>query len=273
MYKRQVFGGSRESDGGAVYVFTITPTSTNSAMVTATDSKSGDSTLKYNTITGTACSAAQFVGGTGTAYTEGEAATVDSETDTGKRLCFRSKDTAGNLGYGISAPLNIDTTAPSLTVSKLGTGANATYAVTATDSSLPLTGRTKDNVASGSCLDGTDTTGGSWSDYTPGDDTGTADDTNGRCVIITDAAGNSKKQHLADGDTNIPPDFTLDISGNGVININDATMHYLYEENKSQQPVARAKIDTYRVSGDDTAAEIFTALSTCLLYTSPSPRD
>ena len=270
-------GGSRESDGGAVYVFTITPTSTNSAMVTATDSKSGDSTLKYNTITGTACSAAQFVGGTGTAYTEGEAATVDSETDTGKRLCFRSKDTAGNLGYGISAPLNIDTTAPSLTVSKLGTGANATYAVTATDSSLPLTGRTKDNVTLGNCTDSTDTTGDSWSDYTPGTDTGTADDTNGRCVIITDGAGNSKAQYLSDSSSfsTSPPATPAGLIGvwsaSAVTlrwsNSSDgAITKYQYQQCDSTGTVCGLWADI-RSSGPTTISHNITGLSATTAYT------
>ncbi len=91
----------------------------------------------------------------------------------------------------------IDTTKPTLTAFRVGSGNSATYRVTATDASS-VTGRTKDNVATGSCTDNTDTTGGSWTDYTPGADTGTAHDTAGRCVIITDTAGNSKKQHLLD---------------------------------------------------------------------------
>ena len=144
----------------------------------------------------------------------------------------------------------IDITKPALTPTKVGTGAAATYKVAATDNS-PITGRTKDNVASGSCIDtATTTDGDGWSDYTPGADTGTAHDTAGRCVIITDAAGNSKAQHLADSDLNIPPDFTLDITGDGSVGVYDAIAHYIYEVFKAQEPNGRQAMTPFLTGGD-----------------------
>ena len=144
----------------------------------------------------------------------------------------------------------IDTTKPVLSPVKVGTGATATYKVTATDASPPLTGRTKDETASGSCTDTTDTTGGSWSDYTPGDDTGAAHDDDGRCVIITDIAGNSKAQHLDDDNGDIPPDFTLDITGDGAVGVYDAIAHYIYEVFKAQAPNGRQAMTPFLTGGD-----------------------
>ena len=89
-----------------------------------------------------------------------------------------------------------------LTTTRTGTGTAAEYRVQVTDTTA-VTARTKDNVATGSCTVSTDTSGTGWSDYTV-PETVTADDTNGRCVIVTDAAGNIAKQHISDGDTSVP---------------------------------------------------------------------
>ena len=37
-------------------------------------------------------------------------------------------------------------------------------------------------------------------------------------------------------------------------------MHYIYETNKSNAPSARQLIETFRNSGDDSAADIFTRI-------------
>ena len=250
-------GAYRDDDGhsviyanrGAVYAFSITPVPTNSATITAVDNESG-TTMKWVKITGTVCGVSQFPGATDTAYTEGSAITITAQADHGKRICFRSQDSAGNIGYGVSAPLNIDATAPTLATSKTGTDNTATYKVFAIDTSPPLTGRTKNDVTAGNCTDSTATTATGWSDYTPGTDTGAAHDTNGRCVIITDAAGNSKAQHLADSDNSITA-FSLNFSGNGDTDTYDAITHYIYEVFKAQPPNGRQAMGPFLTGGDN----------------------
>ncbi len=178
-------------------------------------------------------------------------------------------DLAGNaLGaQSVTAIANtvIDTTKPALTPTKVGTGNAATYKVAATDIS-PVSGRTKDNVASGSCTD-TTTTGGSWSDYTPGTDTGTAHDTAGRCVIITDAAGNKKAQHLSDSDNTIQADFTMDITGNGTANYLDAIVHYYYAQNPIDQSAGGAVMANF-INANDSPVKTGSPTTTAAIYTS-----
>ena len=103
-----------DSNKGAAYVFTMQPTPTASATVTAVDDRSNTATMKYVKTTGTDCGATQFPGATGTQYPEGTMITVNTEADNGKRICFRSQDSDGNVGYGISAALVIDTTTPTV---------------------------------------------------------------------------------------------------------------------------------------------------------------
>ena len=194
-------GSNINNDRGAAYVFSVTPAPATSATITAVDTESGVSAMKSVKVAGAVCGAAQFSGDKGKAYTEGSVITLTDDSDNGKWFCFRSRDVTGNSGYGVSAALAVDTTAPVLTAFKIGTGRSATYKVTVTDVS-PVTGRTKDNVVSGRCTDST-ATDSSWHEYIPGTDTGTADDTNGRCVIITDAAGNKAARHLDDNDGTI----------------------------------------------------------------------
>ena len=144
----------------------------------------------------------------------------------------------------------IDTTAPTLSPTKTGTDNTATYKVAATDNS-PVTGRTKDAVASADCTAAADTA--TWDTYTPGADTGAADDDDGRCVIITDAAGNSAAQHLDDDDGDILSDFTLDITGDGAVGTYDAIAHYIYEVFKAQAPNGRQAMTPFLTGGDDAA--------------------
>ena len=184
---------------GSVYLFDDTGAA-RSVFVTATDNEQNGSIYEYVTVTGSTCGAAQFTT-TQTAYTKGNNIEFTAGADAGKRVCFKTTDAAGNAAvYTLSEPIKtIDRTAPTLSATRNGAGSSADYRVYATDTSA-LTGRTKDNVASAACTADTDTSGSAgWTDYTPGELTGTAHDTNGRCVIITDAAGNSAKQHLSDG--------------------------------------------------------------------------
>ena len=185
-------------ESGALYLFTDTGYG-RQVSVTARDNERG-SVWRYVTTTGSSCAAAQFVSSS-VAYTEGDPVTFSAESDNGTRICFRITDAAGNVSYTLTAPMKtIDRTAPTLNTTRVGTGTTANYRVRATDVS-PTTGRTKDGVGAGSCAADTDTSGTGWTDYTPGALTGTAHDTDGRCVIITDAAGNNTERHLSDAAT------------------------------------------------------------------------
>ena len=239
-------GGETTGVFGAVYIFSDGGTA-KSVSVTARDSESHGSTWRYETTNGNTCGSAQF-SSLSRSYTEGEVILFSSESDTGARVCFESTDTAGNAPtYTLSAPLKtIDATAPTLTATRIGTGSTSEYRIRATDTSEPITGRTKDNVATGSCTAGTDTSGSGWSDYTPGEIVGTADDTNGRCVIITDAVGNSAKQHLLDNDNAIAQDFTLDLDASGTFEPNkDAILLYLY----TNQGASASELTTFTAGG------------------------
>ena len=249
--------GSQKADRkGAVYLFNDGGTA-RSFTVTATDNEQS-STWEYTTITDDTCGAAQFTT-TQTAYTEGNNITFSSESDTGKRVCFKTTDVAGNATvYTLSKPIRtIDRTAPTLTATRIGTGNSRTYRVRATDVST-VTGRTKDNTASSACTTGTATTGAGWSDYTPGEIVGTAHDTNGRCVIVTDALGHIAKIHLSDSDT-VPPDFTLDLDANGSFEPNrDAILLYLY----TNQGASASELTSFTDNGQTgTAAAAITKIN------------
>ena len=215
-------GAERDDDGdnknsGAVYLYGDPPYA-RSASVRATDDETGDTDWDYVITTGNVCTAAQF-SLSPTDYTEGAAISFTSERDTGKRVCFRTTDAAGNAAvYTLTDPVKtIDRTAPVLNAVRVGTGTTADYRVDVLDNS-PVTGRTKDNVAESACTADLSTSG--WAVYTPGDLTGTADDTNGRCVIFTDAADNAAAQHLSDGDTAIASDISLRaVAGDGQITL------------------------------------------------------
>ena len=150
------------------------------ASVSAIDDDTSDTAWEYMTTTGSSCGAAQFAT-TQTSYTEGSRISFTAESDAGKRVCFKTTDTAGNAAvYTLSNPVKtIDRTAPVLSATRIGTGNTRTYRVRATDVSS-VTGRTKDNVVTGSCTTSTTTTGAGWSDYTPGEIVGTAHNTNGQ---------------------------------------------------------------------------------------------
>ena len=84
------------SNKGAVYLFEYLSDSGSARSVTisATDNDQS-STWEYTTITDDTCGAAQFAT-TQTAYTEGSNITFSSESDTGKFVCFKTTDAAGN---------------------------------------------------------------------------------------------------------------------------------------------------------------------------------
>ena len=238
------------SQKGAVYLFSDTGIA-RTASVSATDNEQHGSTWEYMTTTGSSCGAAQFAT-TQTSYTEGDQISFSTEADAGKRVCFKTTDAAGNTAvYTLSDPVKtIDRTAPVLTATRIGTGNTRTYRVRATDAATPITGRTKDNVVTGSCTTGTDTTGATWSDYTPGEIVGTAHNTNGRCVIITDGVGNVAKQHLSDGDNTIPVDFSLDLDASGSFEPNrDAILLYLY----TNQGASASELTTFTDAGTQLA--------------------
>ena len=97
--------------------------------------------------------------------------------------------------------MTIDTAAPTLRTRRAGTGNVATYTITATDATA-VTAVSNNGLGSTGCTTAVSTTGAGWVSYTLGDSVA-VDDTNGRCVIVTDAAGNKAKQHLADNDMSI----------------------------------------------------------------------
>ena len=243
--------GDDDGDGynsGAVYLLGDIGIA-QSVSVSATDNERHGSAWQYVTTAGTSCGSAQFTSSP-TTYTEGTGIAFTAESDAGRKVCFKTTDTAGNISYTLSDPVKtIDRTAPTLTATVIGTGSTRTYRVSATDTTTPITGRTKDNVATGSCTVGTDTSGTGWSDYTPGEIVGTAHDTNGRCVIITDGIGNSAKQHLSDG-TSYGTDFSLDLDASGSFEPNrDAILLYLY----TNQGSSASELTTFTAAGTQLA--------------------
>ena len=129
--------------------------------------------------------------------------------------------------YG-QLPVTIDTMPPTLTTTKTKPGNTAEYRIVVTDISTPATGRTKNDVTEENCTAVTDTSDTDWSDYTPGEKVGQAHDTNGRCVVITDRAGNSVAQHLLDSAT-ITIEFNLDLDKSGTfVPRQDLLGTYLY---------------------------------------------
>ena len=223
-------GAAGDDDGngdnsGAIYLFGDTG-SARAVTVSAVADETG-TVWQYVETTGSACGAAQFIGSPN-AYTEGAVISFSAESDNEKNICFKTTDRDENTGYTLTDGIKtVDLTAPTLTATRIGTGNTREYRVRAADSSI-TTGRTKDDVADVSCTTATDTGGSTWDDYTPGEVVGTAHDTNGRCVIVTDGAGNISKIHLSDSDS-VPQDFTLDLDASGTFEPNkDAILLYLY---------------------------------------------
>ena len=110
------------SYAGVVYIYDDSGVA-QSVSVSATDNERNGSTWEYMTTTGSSCGAAQFAT-TQTSYTEGSRITFTAESDAGKRVCFKTTDTAGNATvYTLSNPVKtIDRTAPVLSATRIGTG-------------------------------------------------------------------------------------------------------------------------------------------------------
>ncbi|MDE0243236.1 MAG: hypothetical protein OYG31_00775 [Candidatus Kaiserbacteria bacterium] len=112
--------------------------------VSATDDDSTSTTWVYKQIANaqskTSCVAADF-STSPTTYTEGQTITLSAEADNNSKICFRSTDGAGNIGYGISGLINgIDRTAPIVTVSgPANTDPASQKTVSATDSDAGTT--------------------------------------------------------------------------------------------------------------------------------------
>ena len=70
----------------------------------------------YVLITNTTCNSTTSFSGS-SSYTEGDDV-VPTEADNTKQLCFRSTDSSGNHGYASSTTINVDQTAPVVTVSR-----------------------------------------------------------------------------------------------------------------------------------------------------------
>ena len=92
----------------------------------ANDNDSSPTTWAYVLITNNTCNSTTNFSGS-TSYTEGDDV-VPTEADNTKRLCFRSTDNSDNAGYGLSATINVDQTAPVVTVSA-GSAADSFKAV------------------------------------------------------------------------------------------------------------------------------------------------
>ncbi|MDE0243711.1 MAG: hypothetical protein OYG31_03320, partial [Candidatus Kaiserbacteria bacterium] len=181
-------------------VVTVTgPANTNPAqskVVSAADNDSGTTTWVYQKVASasskTSCSASDFSGSEST-YTEGTDITLSAEGDNGSKICFRSTDQAGNIGYGISVLIGgIDTTAPTITITNPNTNPAQSKVVSAADGDSTTTTWHSAKVSDANC-DATDFTG-SPTGYTEGGDiTLSAEGDNGKriCFRSVDRAGNT----------------------------------------------------------------------------------
>ena len=91
-------------------------TSSTQKEVSATDNESGTTVWQYKILTESVqvCNAATMTTGT-TAYTEGDALTLNQTTHNNSRVCFSSEDAAGNSTYRASNTIGgIDGTAPTV---------------------------------------------------------------------------------------------------------------------------------------------------------------
>ena len=88
--------------------------------------------------------------------------TFSSEADNGKKVCYKSEDSLGNIDYSLSDVIGgIDTTAPtvSITAPLSGTEIKSSYAVTFTDDELTAAQCSIDNSVWVSCTSGVTTLG------------------------------------------------------------------------------------------------------------------
>ena len=164
----------------------------------ATDDDSGTTTWQYvSTSAGANCTAGTNFD-SATSYTEDD--TVDpGPGDHGRRLCFRSTDTAGNAGHGRSDAA--DRQAPTVTVS----AGNDPGTFKATDNdSATTTWQYVWTAGGGTCNDSTSFN--SATDYTEGDDVNPGPGDHGRrlCFRSTDTADNAGHGHSDAADRQAP---------------------------------------------------------------------
>ena len=122
-------------------------------------------------------------------YTSGSSVTLSSESDNGKKVCFRAADTHGNLGYQASAVIGgIDTTPPTATITASTTNPtnqDVTLTLTANEAIWTPTGWTEVTGSNGTEFTRTVTTNGVVS------------------VSLTDVAGNVQTTPVTYNVTNI----------------------------------------------------------------------
>ena len=75
--------------------------------VSAVDDDSGTTAMRYNLIAGSAVCGASTMGIRASSYTEGEVITLSGSRKNGKKMCFSSRDAAGNTAYAATAPLTV----------------------------------------------------------------------------------------------------------------------------------------------------------------------
>ena len=151
----------------------------------ANDNDSSPTTWAYVLITNTTCNSTTSFSGS-SSYTEGDDV-VPTEADNTKQLCFRSTDSSGNHGYGSSTTINVDQTAPVVTVSR--GSADETFQANDDDSSPTTWAYVL--ITNNSCGSGTNFSGST--SYTEGDDVvpTEADNTKQLCFRSTDNSDNA----------------------------------------------------------------------------------
>ena len=150
----------------------------------ANDNDSSPTTWAYVLITNTTCNSTTNFNNS-SSYTEGDDV-VPTEADNTKQLCFRSTDSSGNHGYASSTTINVDQTAPVVTVSQ----GSVDDSFQANDNDSSPTTWAYVLVTNNSCGSGTNFNNSS--SYTEGDDVvpTEADNTKQLCFRSTDSSGN-----------------------------------------------------------------------------------
>ena len=151
----------------------------------ANDNDNGTTSWAYVLITNNTCNSTTNFSGS-TSYTEGDDV-VPTEADNTKRLCFRSTDSSNNAGYGSSTTINVDQTAPVVTVSR--GSADGTFQ--ANDNDNGTTSWAYVLITNNTCNSTTSFSGST--SYTEGDDVvpTEADNTKRLCFRSTDSSNNA----------------------------------------------------------------------------------
>ena len=175
------------------YIDTTAPTVTvspGSARYTfkATDDDSSPTTWKYVLVTGTSCGSANFNNGAGSSYQEG-ADFAQTSANNGKRVCFRSTNNSNSSGYGLSNPINLETTPPTVTIRR--GSANGTFQANDNDSGPTTWAYVVVSRTLAGC-NNSNTNFNNSTSYREGDDVVHDASNNGKkiCFRSTDAVGN-----------------------------------------------------------------------------------